>query len=204
MRVVRLPVAALAAVLVVGCTGDVEEPAATGTAPSTVTSPPAPTTSSAAPTGTTDPASPTEGDVAFGTGTVRVDGVEMPVSGDCDVSREFGTQPVTDLGEDVDLLLAVDNVTGGGDHDGPFAVQVRLLGRGPATEGRISSQGGAEDAEATYEGQVEVAELRDRRELEFLDVATLHLEATQQRVRGDGPATRQLVVDVTCPISRPG
>ncbi len=202
-------VALAAAVLVVGCTGadgdgpDVTEaPTSSPEATSSPTEDPSPT-----PTATPSPTSGVE-DVAFGTGTVTVDGTELPVSGDCDVSRSFGEERVTGLDDDVDVLLAVDNVTGDGVPTGSFAVQVRLLGNG-AVEGRtITSRGAPTDdgtmAEVTYEGEVTVAELRDRRELEFLDVATLHLEATQERVSGSaGSASRQLVVDVTCPIARP-
>lgn len=204
-------VALVAAVLAVGCTGtDGDGSEATEAPTTTATSTPSPTGgSSTSPTAAATP-SPTSGveDVAFGTGTVTVDGTELPVSGDCDVSRSFGEEPVEGLDDDVDVLLAVDNVTGDGVPTGPFAVQVRLLGNG-AVEGRTITSRGAPDgegtlADVTYEGSVTVAELRDRRELEFLDVATLHLEATQERVAGSaGPASRELVVDVTCPVSRP-
>ena len=204
-------VALVAAVLAVGCTGgDVdgsdatEAPTAAGTATATRT----PTTDpSPVPTTTPSPTSGVE-DVAFGTGTVTVDGTELPVSGDCDVSRAFGEERVTGLDDAVDVLLAVDNVTAAGVPTGSFGVRVRLLGNG-AVEGRtITSRGAPGDdgtmVDVTYEGEVTVAELHDRRELEFLDVATLHLEATQQRVAGNaGPASRELVVDVTCPIARP-
>ena len=205
-------VALVAAVLIAGCTkgGDGGTPEATATAndSATATASPSPT-SAPSPTATTTP-SPTSGveDVAFGTGTVTVDGTELLVSGDCDVSRSFGEERVEGLDDDVDVLLAVDNVTGAGTPTGPFAVQVRLLGDGSVQGRTITSRGapGGEGAmvEVTYEGEVAVAELRDRRELEFLDVATLHLEATQERVSGNtGPASRELVVDVTCPIARP-
>lgn len=207
MRVAGALAAVLAATVVVGCTGAGDEPQPSPTTATAIgTSTPSVATSSPRPTATaTDP---NEADVAFGTGTVVVDGTPVPVSGDCDISREFGTQPVDTLDDAVDVLLAVDNVAGDGVPDGPFALQVRLLGSGAVGDRTITSQGAPVDgatAEVTYEGPVEVAELRDRRELEFLDVATLHLETTQQRVGGsEGPATRQLVVDVTCPISRPG
>ena len=201
--------ALLAGLLVAGCTdGGAPDPTPT---PSGATSPPTTGTTTEAttsPSPTPSP-SPTDTEVAFGTGTVTIDGVEVPVSGDCDVSREFGDQPVDDLEQDVDVLLAVDNVSGEGVPTGPFAVRVRLLGSGAVTGRTITSEGaGAEDgttAEATYEGPIDVAELRERRELEFDDVAVLHLEATQDRVAGTaGPASRDLVVDVTCPVSRPG
>lgn len=210
----RLLVALLAgAVLVGGCTSPSPSPtpsppSSTGTdatgdagtsAPSTPTSPSTPTPTS----------SPTPRDVVLGTGTVTADGTALAVSGDCDISREFGEQPVTSLDtDDVDVLLAVDNLTGDGGHDGPFALQVRLLGSGALVGRTLTSQGApGEDGttlDTTYEGQIEVAELQDRRELEFVDVATLHLEVTQERVEGsEGPARRELVVDVACPISRP-
>ena len=199
--------ALLAAVLVVGCTGgdgDQDPTAApTSTAPSSTTA--SETTNSPTPS-----PSPTDDDatVAFGTGTVTLDGAELPVSGDCDVSREFGEEPVEGLDDDVDVLLAVDNVTGDGVANGPFALRVRLLGSGAVAGRTITSEGAdagdGTTADVTYEGTVEVAELRDRRELEFLDVAVLHLEASQDRVSGDaGSPSRDLVVDVTCPISRP-
>lgn len=147
--------------------------------------------------------------VLLGTGTVTVDDTEVRVSGDCDISKEFGEQPVRQLDDEVDVLLSLDNLTGDGGHDGPFAIQVRLLGRGELVGRTLVSEGAPGEApgdtrRTTYEGEVEVAELQDRRALDFVDVATLHLEASQRRVRGDeGPRRRQLVVDVTCPISRP-
>lgn len=201
-----LALAAVLCCLGAGCTdagGDgTPDPTAPSPSPTTeATSPPPPAASpTPTPTGAED-------EVAFGTGTITVDGTEVPVSGDCDISRDFGEEPVTDLDE-VDVLLAVDNIAGDGATAGPFGIQVRLLGSG-AVLGRPITSVGADDgdgqtADTSYEGTVEVAELRDRRELEFLDVAVLHLEATQERVSGaTGPATRQLVVDVTCPISRP-
>jgi hypothetical protein len=195
------------AVLAVGCTGGVDD---ADTAPVTPSASPTSTSPSPTPTAAspTPSASPTEEAVAFGTGTVTVDGTEVAVSGDCDISRGFGEQPVEALDDEVDVLLAVDNVAGDGGHDGPFAVRVRLLGGG-AVEGRTITSEGApgEDGttvDVTYEGEVSVAELRERRELEFLDTATLHLEATQERTSGSGGrATRELVVDVACPVSRP-
>lgn len=222
MRRRPVPVPALAAVLAaalaVGCTdgsGEQAPPSPMATdATASTTGPEAGTatrTTTASDTTAASPSlRPTSGveQLAFGTGIATVDGTDVAVSGDCDVSRSFGEEPVTGLDDDVDVLLAVDNVTGDGTPTGPFALQVRLLGDG-AVEGRSITSEGAPGPDggtvsATYEGTVEVAELRDRRELEFLDVATLHLEATQQRVAGDaGPAQRQLVVDVTCPISRP-
>lgn len=207
MRVAGAVVAVLAGALVVACTSDGdgdESPPSPTTATATATPTPSATTRTPSASAT----EPIEADVAFGTGTVVVDGTVVPVSGDCDISREFGTQPVESLDDDVDVLLAVDNVAGDGVPDGPFALQVRLLGGGAIGDRTITSQGAPVDdgtADVTYEGPVEVAELRDRRELEFLDVATLHVETTQERVGGtEGPSTRQLVVDVTCPISRPG
>ena len=206
----RPVIAALVGVaLLSGCTGGDTDPAPSPTATTTSETPTDADTTSAPPSPSPSP-SPTTGveDVAFGTGTVTVDGTELPVSGDCDVSRDFGEQRVGALDEDVDVLLAVDNVGGDGVPTGPFAVQVRLLGDGAVAGRTITSEGapGGEGvtADVTYEGTVEVAELRDRRELEFLDVATLHLEATQERVAGSGgSSTRTLVVDVTCPITRP-
>lgn len=202
MRVASLLAVALAATVAAGCTGDPQPGDPAGTPVPPATSAPGDVATDVTPTASP---TPTDTDVAFGTGTVQVDGTEVPVSGDCDVSRAFGTQPVDVLDEDVDVVLAVDNVAGDGAHAGPFPLQVRLQGRGAVAERRITSQGAAEAAEATYAGDVAVAELRDRRALEFLDVATLHVEATQERVRGEsGPATRELVLDVTCSISRPG
>lgn len=208
----RLLVAVLVgAILVGGCTSpspapspSTPSPTGTGTVSPGAGGSPAPATSTPTPT-----SSPTPSDVVLGTGTVTADGTEVGVSGDCDISREFGEQPVTSLdADDVDVLLAVDNLTGDGGHVGPFALQVRLLGSGALVGRTVTSQGApGEDGatlDTTYEGQIEVAELRDRRELEFVDVATLHLEATQERVEGSaGPARRELVVDVACPISRP-
>jgi hypothetical protein len=206
-----LAVTGLVACLGVGCTGTDDEGSLDPIPVTEEPSDPA-TTSPSAPSRTPTP-SPTptpeggEDDVAFGTGTITVDGTELPVSGDCDISRAFGEEPVEDL-EEVDVLLAVDNIAGNGAAAGPFAVQVRLLGSGAILGRTITSVGvdggDGQTAETTYEGEVEVAELRDRRELEFLDVAVLHLESSQRRASGSaGPETRELVVDVTCPISRP-
>lgn len=208
-------VAAVCAAILAGCTSPASGPTDDGsvtpsgaataseraTGPSTPTPTPGQTT-------TPSPAATTE-EAVLGTGTVTVDGTEMDVSGDCDLSREFGTKPVRSLDDEVDVLLLVDNLTGDGGHDGPFALQVRLLGRGELVGRELVSEGGpGEDAGdtrgATYEGAIEVAELQDRREREFVDVATLHLEASQRRTQGEGPSRRDLVVDVTCPISRPG
>lgn len=205
-----LVVAAVLCCVAVGCTDAGGEDAAD----------PAPTASTTTATGATTPDAPTapsptptptgaEDEVAFGAGTVTVDGLELPVSGDCDISRAFGEEPVGDLDDDeVDVLLAVDNIAGTGATAGPFGVQVRLLGSGAVVGRTITSVGAdggdGQTAETSYEGEVEVAELRDRRELEFLDVAVLHLESSQRRVSGSaGPSTRELVVDVTCPVSRP-
>lgn len=210
----RLLVAALAVTgLLGGCTSPSPSPAqgtpsSTGSASTGAEGSPGSSTpaSTSAPTPTS---SPTPRDVVLGTGTVTVDGTEVAVSGDCDISREFGEQPVPSLDtDDVDVLLAVDNLTGDGGHEGPFALQVRLLGSGVLVGRTITSQGApGEDGttvDTSYEGEIEVAELRDRRELEFVGVATLHLEATQERVAGsEGTARRELVVDVACPISRP-
>ena len=203
--------ALLAAVLVAGCTGADGDGAgrAEASPPTTTPMPAADDSPAPSPTPTAVP-SPTSGaeQVVFGTGTVTVDGTELPVSGDCDVSRAFGEEPVEGLGDDVDVLLAVDNVTGDGTPTGPFALRVRLQGDGSVEGQTVTSRGapdGGEMVDVTYRGRVTVAELRDRRELEFGDVATLHLEATQDRVAGGaGPASRELVVDVTCPVSRPG
>lgn len=208
MRRRTLTVATALVLLGAGCTDAGGESsdrppttAATATTEGVAPSPSSPSSPSPTPTGAED-------EVAFGTGTVTVDGTEVPVSGDCDISRAFGEEPVADLGDEVDVLLAVDNIAGAGAAAGPFGVQVRLLGSG-AVVGRTITSVGADagdgrTADTSYEGEVAVAELRDRRELEFLDVAVLHLEAGQQRVSGStGPSTRELVVDVTCPVSRP-
>lgn len=201
----RRAIAVLAgAALLGGCTtssagpGDAVAPgetaastaAATATADTEMTPPP----SSPPPTPVASP-SPTADDVVFATGSVTADGTELSVSGDCDISREFGEEPVPSLdADDVDVLLAVDNLTGDGRHEGPFALQIRLLGGGGLVGRTVTSQGAqGEDGatlDVTYEGEIEVAELRDRRELEFVDVATLHLEATQQRVAGPGNGRR--------------
>lgn len=210
MRRRLLLVAAVLCCLGAGCTdagGGTADPEPSPTASTTTTA----TTEDAAPSPSPSPSptpTGTEDEVAFGTGTVTVDGTEVPVSGDCDISRAFGEEPVTDLGDEVDVLLAVDNITGTGAAAGPFGVQVRLLGSGAIVGRTITSVGAeagdGETADTGYEGEVAVAELRDRRELEFLDVAVLHLEASQNRVEGSaGPPTRELVVDVTCPVSRP-
>lgn len=206
MRAFAVTTALVSALLVAGCTaGDDTTTADTASPTSTDTAAPDATASGA----TMSPSpTPTEEEVAFGTGTVTVDGTELPVSGDCDISRDFGNQPVQELDDEVDVLLAVDNVTGDGGHDGPFAIRVRLLGTGAVGDRTVTSQGApgqdGATADVSYEGDVQVAELRDRRELEFVDAAVLHLEADQQRVTGSGgPSSRQLVVDVTCPVSRP-
>ena len=92
-----------------GCTDDGETAPAEDTA--VATSPDAP--GSVTPTPTTSPTtspSPTATDPTFGTGTATVDGMAVAVSGDCDISREFGTQPVLELDDEVDVLLAVDNI----------------------------------------------------------------------------------------------
>lgn len=201
---IRAVVAVVACLTLVACTPD------TNTAPDVTvpTSTPAATATDAPPSVSPTPSqpAPSEGPVLFGTGSVTVDGTTMPVRGDCDISRDFGDQPVNRLGTEVAVLLAVDNLTTGGEHAGPFALQVRLLGAN-VVDGTVISVGAAGDggSDVTYEGPIEVAELRDRQSLEFLDVATLHLEVTQERTRGSGGAdTRELAVDVTCPIARPG
>lgn len=203
-----LAVAAVLCCAALGCTDAGDDaadpaPASPATTVTEDTTPDAPATPSPTPTPTG-----AEDEVAFGAGTVTVDGLELPVSGDCDISRAFGEEPVSDLDDEVDVLLAVDNIAGTGAAAGPFGVQVRLLGSGAVVGRTITSVGAdggdGQTAETSYEGEVEVAELRDRRELEFLDVAVLHLESSQRRVSGStGPSTRELVVDVTCPISRP-
>lgn len=207
----HLAAVALVAVLLGGCTAGPpvpEEPTlpVPTTTPTSAVGPTTPSAISAAPSSPEDRGAD---EVVLGAGTVEVDGTELLVSGDCDISREFGAEPVRALDDEVDVLLTVDNLTGDGGHDGPFAIQVRLLGRGQLMGRTLVSEGapGEEPGQtltAVYEGEIEVAELRNRREREFVDVATLHLEASQQRTRGDdGPDRRQLVVDVTCPISRP-
>lgn len=192
----------VAAVLVAGCTaGAPPDPEATTTATAT----PAVTSTMEVPTPTPTPepaATP-----VVGTGIVTVDGTELAVSGDCDISKDFGERPVADLSDaDVDVVLAVDNLDGDG-HQGDFPVEVRLLGTGEVVGRTITSVGGvgASGADApVYEGEVEVATLVDREAGEFADTATLHLEATQQRRQGDGGGvTRDLAVDVTCLIARP-
>ena len=203
-RHVRTAVA-VAALVLVGCTSTEPDPTPASPASTDDATPSGGTSTPAAPS-----PSPSPEDAAFGTGTVTVDGTEVPVSGDCDISRDFGQEPVEGLDEDVDVLLAVDNIAGDGRLGGDFALQVRLLGDGEVVGRTITSQGapGADagsTADVTYEGAVEVAELRDRRELDFLDSAVLHLEASQERVSGSGgPSRRTLVVDVVCPVSRPG
>lgn len=211
-------VAGVCAVLLGGCTsspgpddassGPPDDVSASPGGAATATSEPATaTTSTPTPTASGSPAVPEE--VLLGTGTVTVDGTEVRVSGDCDISREFGEQPVGSLDDEVDVLLTLDNLTGDGGHDGPFAIQVRLLGRGELVGRTLVSEGAPAEEQGgtmrtTYEGEVEVAELQDRRERDFVDVATLHLESSQRRTRGEeGARRRQLVVDVTCPISRP-
>lgn len=190
------------AVLVAGCTGAPPDPEATATAtPAATSTMEVPTPS---PTPTPDPTAIP----AVGTGIVTVDGAELPVSGDCDISKAFGERPVIDLSDaDVDVVLAVDNLDGSGGHQGDFPVEVRLLGTGEVVGRTITSVGspGASGADApVYEGEVEVATLVDREAGEFADMATLHLEASQQRRQGDGGGVaRELVVDVTCLIARP-
>lgn len=206
MRSRRLFVVLASSLLVVSCTSSGtpdDVPAAPSSGPSVPD-----VQAAASPDPSPSPTPTPTPEVVFGTGTVTVDGVAIPVSGDCDVSREFGEQPVTGLGDDVDVLLAVDNITGDGDHEGPFALAVRLTGTGAVEGSTITSQGAAgEDGatvDVTYEGTVDRARLRDRRSLEFVDVATLHLEAAQERSAGAAaPSDRDLVVDVVCPISRP-
>lgn len=212
--------AAVCAVFLAGCTSSASGPtddeavpsgAGTTTEEQTAPSPrPSPSTTTTTTTTTAPEPEDTTAEEVLGTGTVTVDGTEIDVSGDCDLSREFGAEPVRSLDSEVDVLLLVDNLTGDGGHDGPFALQVRLLGRGELVGRNLVSEGGAGEQPGdtlgvTYEGEVEVAELRDRQEREFIDVATLHLEATQRRTEGDeAPRGRELVVDVACPISRPG
>lgn len=196
----RWPVSGVVlAVLVAGCTtGAPPDPEPTATATPTATS------TMAVPTPTPEPASTP----VVGTGIVTVDGTELPVSGDCDISKEFGERPVADLSDaDVDVVLAVDNLDGSGGHQGDFPIEVRLLGTGEVVGRTITSVGGVgvsgTDA-PVYEGEVEVATLVDREAGEFADTATLHLEAAQQRRQGDdGGVARGLAVDVTCLIARP-
>ena len=198
-------VLALGALLLAGCTGDGED-LATASATDVSATDGTTATEGRSPSPTPTPA-PTDTPPTFGAGTVTVDGTTVPVSGDCDISRGFGQQPVRGLGDDeVDVLLAVDNLTGTGEAVGPLAVRVRLLGSG-AVEGRpiTSISRGTDGQEVTWEGEVTTARLRDREQLEFLDVATLHLEAAQEPVGPGAPSgTRDLVVDVACAISRPG
>lgn len=196
MRVSRLPAVVLAGLLLAGCTSappsvDDGSPDVTPTTASSAATSPSPSPTPTAPT--------------LGTGTVTIDGTEVPVSGDCDISKEFGQAPVKGLGDDkLDVLLAVDNLTGSGAPAGSQPHTVRLLGSG-TVEGRTvtSVTRGEDGGEVTWEGPVTAASLRDREPREFLDVATLHLEATQ-RPTGSGGGSRDLVVDVTCAISRPG
>lgn len=189
------------AVLVAGCTTAAPpEPEATETTtPATTSTMEVPT-----PTPTPEPAATP----VVGTGVVTVDGTELPVSGDCDISKEFGERPVADLADaDVDVVLAVDNLEGSGGHQGDFPIEVRLLGDGEVVGRTVTSVGGvgASGADApVYEGEVDVARLVDRQPGEFADTATLHLEASQRRREGGGGGVaRDLVVDVTCLIARP-
>lgn len=199
MRVLSLALAA--ALGAAGCTSQELGPGPTPSATDGTVSPTEPV-----PKQTMSP----PGEVVFGTGTLQVDGTEVLVRGDCDISRNFGEVAVGDVDDpDLDVLLAVDNVTASDGHEGPFAISVRLLGSGALVGRTITSVGapaeGGGTIEATYEGTVTAAAFRDRRELEFVDVVTLHLEATQQlRGNADAPDDRELVVDVTCPVSRPG
>lgn len=200
MRVSRLPAVVLAVLLVAGCTSgapSADDDSGDGTP-----------TGAGAPEATTPPSStpsPTPTAATLGAGSVTIEGTEIPVSGDCDISKDFGQAPVTGLGDDaLDVLLAVDNITGSGAAAGGEPMTVRLLGSG-AVEGRTltSVTRGDDGADVTWEGTVTSASLRDRASREFLDVATLHLEATQRPV-GPGSGSRDVVVDVTCAISRPG
>ncbi len=132
----------------------------TGIATSEPATPTPSTPSTPAPTASESPEVSEE--VVLGTGTVTVDETELAVSGDCDISREFGQARVGALDDEVDVLLSLDNLTGDGGHDGPFAIQVRLLGRGELVGRTLVSEGapGQEQGDTlptTYEGEIEVA-----------------------------------------------
>lgn len=205
MRVHVVSIAALVVVAMVGCTSEDAPSAADGTGtPSVEVDPEAAPTASPSPSPSPSP-TPSPEERVLGAGTVTVDGTELPVTGDCDLSKAFGQERVPGLGDDeIDLLLAVDNLAGG-EPAGPFAVSVRLLGSGPMEGRTVASVSREEGQSVTWEGEVVSAGLHDRQQREFLDVATLHLEATQQPVGPGAPAgSRDLVVDVACAISRPG
>lgn len=191
---------ALAVLVLGGCTSAPSaDDAATDATPR-----PSVTTSAATSSPSPSP-SPTRTTATPGTGTVMVDGTEIPVSGDCDISKNFGQAPVNGLGDDeLDVLLAVDNLTDSGAAAGSNPLTVRLRGSG-TVEGRTLTMvtRGEDEGEVTWEGPVTAASLRDREAREFLDVATLHLEATPRPV-DSGSGSRDLVVDVACAISRPG
>lgn len=207
MRQSTLLTALVGLALLAGCTGEDGDPAAGETTEGEVRSEPDGATSASTPSASPSP-SPSASSPAgtIGVGTVTVNGTELPVSGDCDISRSFGRQPVRSLDDEVDVLLALDNLTGSGEAVGAFALTVRLLGTGGVEGERITSTDRDDTGrEVTWEGEVTSARLQDRRRLEFLDLATLHLQATQRAEGAGAPnGTRDLVVEVTCAVSRPG
>lgn len=142
-------------------------------------------------------------DALLGEGTLAVDGQEVAVTGDCDISREFGQAPVTDVGDpDVDILLAVGNLGRPPDPDRPaLRVSMEMLGVDAAGDRTVVVSHVDEIETTRLRGTVETLALVDRTELEFVDVATLHVEA---EVGADDGTPLDVVADVTCVISRPG
>lgn len=205
MRQSALLTALVGLALLAGCTGEDADPAAGQTSEGEVRSEADGATSTSTPSVSPSP-SPSSPAGTIGVGTVTVNGTELPVSGDCDISRSFGREPVRSLDDEVDVLLAVDNVTGSGEAVGAFALTVHLLGTGGVEGERITSTDRDDTGrEVTWDGEVTSARLQDRRRLEFLDLATLHLQATQRAEGAGAPnGTRDLVVEVTCAVSRPG
>lgn len=136
-----------------------------------------------------------------GHGRVEIDGEVFDVSGDCDVSRDFGTVPVDDLDDPaVDIVLVVDNIDdGSGTHAGPWPFSIELVAVGGTGSRVVDGRGGA-DGEVAWSGQAAVLELLDRRPADGAEVAILHVEVE----RDVGSSTSHtVVVDVACRVNGP-
>ncbi len=182
----------LVALVAVGCTGEATTPTdATTSEPSVALE------LDALPS---DVAADAPVERVVGHGTVTIDGTALDVTGDCDVSRDFGLLPVADPADpDVDIVLAVDNVDDAtGTFTGPHAVAITLVDVGGT--GRVLRGRGDANGPGQWSGDVLRLELRDRPGSAAAGTATLYLEAEQADVGG---AVREVVIDVGCRVNGP-
>lgn len=181
----------LVVLLGVGCTGGTAAPSDDAPSPA-----PAAMESVVEPTEVAD--EPVE--ALVGHGTIQVDGESFDVTGDCDVSRDFGLLPVEDPSDpDVDIVLALDNVDDdAGTFSGPWALAITLVDIG-SDERVLRGRGGAEGT-GEWSGPVAVLELHDRPGPTAAGTATLHVVAEQ----ANGAAElREVVVEVGCRVNGP-